>query len=98
MLDGRAAGTQADSGGSRAHVALCPVSEQPGQMQRKEQFTRGCALVDTERVLVGRPLTPGAGTGRVTSNLPIQHLHSRRPFSIAAYIRIMIPSLEKCAA
>lgn len=57
-----------------------------------------CTGADTERVLVGRPLTPGAGTGRVTSNLPIQHLHSRRPFSIAAYIRIMIPSLEKCAA
>lgn len=45
MLDGRAAGTQADSGGGRAHVALCAVSEQPGQMQQEEQLTRGCALV-----------------------------------------------------
>lgn len=47
-----------------------------------------CTGADTERVLVGSPLAPGARTGRVTSNLPIQRLHSRRAFSVAAFIYV----------
>lgn len=57
-----------------------------------------CTGADTERVLVGGPLAPGARTGRVMSSLPVQHLHSRRAFSVAAYVRIMSPGLEKCVA